>query len=335
MFDRIYIEEAVREHPRTQTLLERYPKAERIECTRYGEIFNPKRQNFRLQKQNPALILAEKRGTRVLPTPPEYGLGADRHFYFSHMLNCLYDCRYCFLQGMYQSANYILFVNFEDFQAEIRDTVESDPNKSCFFFSGYDCDSLAMDRVTGFTDAFLPFFEKHPNAWLELRTKSVNVSPLLKRAPFPNVVTAFSLNPEPVANSLEHKAPPVKARLAALKKLTDAGWKIGLRFDPLIYFENCVEVYEAFLDQVFASIPADSIHSITLGTFRSPKAVFKKMETLYPEEPLFMGNLELKDGMVGYQEQIERELFERARERILQHADASQFFPCQSEALGL
>ena len=78
-----------------------------------------------------------------MPTPPDYGLGADRHYYFSHMLNCLYDCRYCFLQGMYQSANYVLFVNFEDFQSDIRSIAEANPDQQHFFFSGYDCDSLA------------------------------------------------------------------------------------------------------------------------------------------------------------------------------------------------
>ena len=329
MFDRIYIEAAIREHPRTRALLERYPKAERVHCERYGEIFNPNRQDFRIQKQNPALILAEKRGTRVLPTPLDYGLGADRHYYFSHMLNCLYDCRYCFLQGMYQSANYILFVNFEDFQSDIRATAESQPDKQHFFFSGYDCDSLAMDSVTGFADAFLPTFEDLPNAWLELRTKSVNVKPLLERTPLPNVVAAFSLNPKPIAKSLEHRAPPLSARISALKKLTEAGWKVGLRFDPLIHFENCIDVYRDFIDHVFDSIPIEAVHSITLGSFRSPKSVFKKMESIYPEEPLFMGNLELKNGMVAYEKSIENDLFASARERILQHADENKFFPCQ------
>ncbi len=329
MFDRIYIEEGVRSHPRTTALLKRYPKAETIHCERYGEIFNPNRQNFRIQKQNPALIIAEKRGTRVLPTPPEYGLGADRHYYFSHMLNCLYDCRYCFLQGMYQSANYILFVNFEDFQSDIRATAEEHPNQQHFFFSGYDCDSLAMDGVTGFTDSFLPIFENLPNAWLELRTKSVNVSPLLNRTPLPNVVAAFSLNPEPIAKAVEHRAPPLSGRLKALRKLADAGWKVGLRFDPLIHIENGLDTYREFIDAVFEMIPIGSIHSITLGSFRSPKSVFNKMESLHPQEPLFMGNLELKNGMVAYSDSIERELFESVQERILSYADPSLVFPCQ------
>lgn len=329
MFDRIYIEEAVRNHPRAQAILERYNSAERIECERYGEVFNPKRQNFRIQKQNPSLILAAKQGNRILPTPPDYGLGADQHYYFSHMLNCLYDCRYCFLQGMYQSANYVLFVNYEDFLSDITDKLVKNSSDQCFFFSGYDCDSLAMERVTRFTKSFLPFFAQNKNAWLELRTKSVNISSLLESAPIPNVVVAYSMNPEPVAQSLEHKAPPVKARLSAIKKLAASGWKVGLRFDPLIHFENGIRIYEQFIDQIFESIPSESIHSVTLGTFRSPKNVFKKMESLYPREPLFMGKLQLKEGAVGYQSEIEQTLFGKVEKRILQNLPPSKYFPCQ------
>lgn len=329
MFDRIYIEESVREHERVHRLLERYPKAERVACERYGEVFNPSRQNFRLQKRNPALILASKGGQRALPTPQEYGLGADRHYYFSHMLNCLYDCRYCFLQGMYQSANYLLFVNYEDFQSDIRDIAGAAPEETHFFFSGYDCDSLAMENVTRFTDSFLPVFDELPNAWLELRTKSVNIRPLLDRDPTPNTVAAFSLNPEPVVRAVEARTPPLDARMDAIGKLVEHGWKIGLRFDPLIHFDGSAEIYEQFFEKVFERIPSDSIHSVTLGSFRSPKSVFKKMETLYPEEPLFMGNLRLQKGRVAYEAAVERDLFERSRERILKHIDESRFFPCQ------
>ena len=60
MIDTIYIEENIQQHPRVDEICRRFPKARRIYCCRYGEVFNPKAQNFRLQKQKPALILAEK-----------------------------------------------------------------------------------------------------------------------------------------------------------------------------------------------------------------------------------------------------------------------------------
>ena len=160
MYDFIYIEDAVIDNPRVLSILKRFNKATVVPCSHYGEIFNRKAQNFRLQKKKPALILAKKYNKLVLPTPPEYGIGAKHNYYFSHMLNCLYDCRYCFLQGMYRSAHHVFFVNYEDFELEISKTIESNPNETIHFFSGYDCDSLALEPVTGFTDHFLEFFRK-------------------------------------------------------------------------------------------------------------------------------------------------------------------------------
>lgn len=134
MFDTIYIEEDVRCHPRTQQVLERFPDSRQIYCARYTEVFNRKSQNFRLQKLNPALILARKQKKLVLPAPDEYGLGEKHNYYFSHMLNCIYDCRYCFLQGMYRSAHYVLFVNYEEFGAEIKKQAKAISPGKCYFF---------------------------------------------------------------------------------------------------------------------------------------------------------------------------------------------------------
>ena len=40
------------------------------------------------------------------------------------MLNCIYDCNYCFLQGMFNSANYLVFVNYEDYFKEIEKIIK-------------------------------------------------------------------------------------------------------------------------------------------------------------------------------------------------------------------
>ena len=329
MFERIYVEDAIRDHSRTIEILERHPTAETIPCSRYGEVFNPKRQNFRAQKSSPAIILAEKRGERALPTPAGYGLGAHRHYYFSHMLNCLYDCRYCFLQGMYRSSNFVLFVNYEDFASDIRDIAKTHPNNECIFFSGYDCDSLALESLTGFAEHFLKLFRGLPNATLELRTKSVNISSLLENEPLPNVVVAFTLSPDSVAKSLEFKAPTLSARMRAINKLASNGWKIGLRFDPLIYFDNCEQIYREAIDEILKQIPRSAIHSITHGVFRSPKTIFNNMQDLYPEEPLFMGNLKLSNGLIRYSSEIESNLTETVANRIRQHVPEDLIFSQQ------
>lgn len=328
MIDTLYIEAAVAGHSRTAAIRARFPRARVVECARYGEVFNPRAQNFRLQKQRPALILAEKYRKFALPAPAGYGIGGTRNYYFSHMLNCLYDCRYCFLQGMYQSANYVLFVNFEDFQCEIDQICAETPDEAVYFFSGYDCDSLALEPITGFAEQFLPFFETLPNAWLELRTKSTQIRSLLTRRPWPRCVVAFSLAPDAVAAQVEAKAPDLAKRLEAAAKLQQQGWPIGLRFDPLIYQHDYREQYRTLFQQVFATLDAENLHSVSLGAFRLPEAYFKKMHKLYPDERLFASPLQTSAGLVSYRADLEQSMIADCSEMLRQYLDETQLFRC-------
>lgn len=328
MVHTIYVEEGVLEHPRSREIASRFPKARTVVCRRYGEVFNPRSQNFRLQKRRPALILAEKFKNFVLPAPPGYGIGATRNYYFSHMLNCLYDCRYCFLQGMYRSANYVVFVNYEDFQREIRGVAEGAGSEEVHFFSGYDCDSLALEPVTRFVEAFLPLFRDLSNARLELRTKSTQIRALLECDPFENCIVAFSFTPSEIARALEHKAPGIDRRLAAMQKVQAHGWPLGLRFDPLIYQHGYQDQYLRLFEKVFSSIDADRLHSVSLGTFRLPEHFFRTMQQLYPRETLFAGPLAHRGGMTSYRSDLESELTRFCSEALRVHIPEHKFFPC-------
>ncbi len=332
MIDTIYIEEAVAEHPRTAEILQRFPKATRVPCERYGEVFNPRSQSFRLQKRRPALILAHKVGRLVLPTPATYGIGAQRNFYFSHMLNCLYDCRYCFLQGMYRSANYVVFVNFEDFHEAIDEAVAPYPDEESCFFSGYDCDSLAFEGVTAFVESILPFFRQRPQTWLELRTKSTRIETLLAYEAFPNCVVAFSFTPQEVSDSLEHKVPSVERRLAAMQRLAERGWRLGLRFDPLIYSESFRQKYRQLFDRVFEAVDVSSLHSVSLGPFRLPSSFFKRLERMYSDEALVAGPFEDHGGMVSYRRELEAEMVGYCTDELLNRVPSGRFFPCELPA---
>jgi len=329
MIETLYIESAVLAHPRVVAIRARFPLAQVIECQRYGEVFNPKAQNFRLQKHQPALILAEKYQKFALPAPAGYGIGGRQNYYFSHMLNCLYDCRYCFLQGMYQSANYVLFVNYEDFASRIRQICEQTPEQDCYFFSGYDCDSLAFEPVTGFAEFFLPVFEQLDNAWLELRTKSTQIRSLSQRSPLPRCVVAFSLSPDLIAGKVEARAPSVAKRIEAAAKLKRQGWPIGLRFDPLIYQQDYRQLYRQLLEQVFAVVDAETLHSVSLGVFRLPEQYFKKIAKLYPDERLFASPVQTHAGMTSYRSDLEQAMMADCSEMLLQYIPQEKFFPCR------
>jgi spore photoproduct lyase len=331
MIDTIYIERQIEQHPRARRILTRFARAERIACEKYTEIFNRRAQSYRLQKRRPALILAGKRERGVLEIPAGYGMGGERNYFFSHLLNCIYDCRYCYLRGMHQSAHLLLFVNYEHFAREITRLAGETPGQPSHFFSGFGCDSLALDRVTGFTDFFLPLFADLDDAWLELRTKSVAVGRLLKREPLPRVVVAFSLAPAVVSRRLEPGAPSLQKRLGAISRLADKGWKIGLRFDPLIYYSGYQQGYGELFQQVFSRIDPGRVHSASLGALRFPRYGFSRMVKLYADEHLLAGPLAVEGRQVSYQQPIREQMLEFCRAALLRRLPAEKIVSCDGE----
>lgn len=329
MIDTIYVERDVAAHPRAQSIVARFPQALTIPIARYGEVFNRNQQSFRLQKRKPSLILAEKYDRHVLPAPEGYGIGSARNFYFSHVLNCLYDCRYCFLQGMFRSAHYVLFVNYEDFQESIESTVVSWPDEDVYFFSGYDGDSLALESLTGFVREFVPFFARHPRAFLELRTKSATVRPLLGQEPPGNVIVAFSFTPAAAGEALEHGVPPLDVRVGAMRELARRGYQLGLRFDPLVYVKDYRRHYRELFERIFTVLDAGALHSVSFGPFRTPRDYFQRMRNLYPEEKLFAGLLE-ESSMVSYPEALDAEMRHFCDEELKRFVPSSVLFPCRT-----
>lgn len=327
MISSLYVENCVADHARVKEISQRFDHLELIDCEFYGEVFNRKAQNFRFQKKSPALILAHKHKNFVLPAPASYGIGGNVNYYFSHMMNCLYDCRYCFLQGMYRSANYVVFVNYEDFADDIRRVV-SEHREDVYFYSGYDCDSLAFEPVTKFIDFILPVFDDLPNAYLELRTKSTQIRGLLDRPVRNNCIVAFSLSPDNVVSALEEKTPSLDKRIEALQKLQAKGWRIGLRFDPLIYFDDYQRVYGDFFRKVFSALNIEVVHSVSLGGFRMPEKFFKNMVKLYPDEKLFSARLSSNEGMVAYEKTLENNMLTYCESEILTYISKEQYFPC-------
>ena len=329
MADTIYYEAAISNHPRVQAILQRLPRARHIEIQRYSEVFNPRAQNFRLQKQNPALILARKHAGYVLPAPIGYNVGGQHNYYFSHMLNCIYDCRYCFLQGMYRSAHQVLFINYEDFVDEIRHISAQHAPEPAWFFSGYDCDSLAYEPVTHFIDHHLPEFNRIENAWLEIRTKSTQIRQLLKHPASERVVVAFSFTDQLTHQQTEHQVPSIQKRIDAMLKLADAGWKLGLRLDPVIYHRDYQQGFEALLSTLFRQLPAEQMHSVSLGSFRMPKQNFKIIHDLYPEEKILNQAFELQGNMLSYPQQREQDMMAFCESALLQYIPRSAYFPCR------
>ena len=325
----IYVEKAIQDHPMVLKILKRYPETPTIVIENYQEIFNRNKQNFRIQKQTPCLILAKKYGKFIHKIPSKFGIGFDEHYYFSTVLNCPFDCQYCFLQGLNKSSHYVIFVNHEDFKEAIASVCKENLDKNFCFFSGYDGDSLALDPLSSFCESFLPFFETLDNAKCEVRTKSVAIRPLMALKTIKNTLVAYTLNPEEVIKRDEKKTPPLNNRLQALQTLAELNYTIALRFDPLLMIEDFYTVYQRFFDHVFLTLPASKIHSVTIGSFRMPKTVFQNFKKVAPQNPLLALLDENSPDEFSYPEKKINKMLLFAETTLLKYLKPSQIYKMQ------
>ena len=318
----IYIESDIKDHKRTKLICSKFKNPEVIIINRFNEVFNKRNQSFKLQKLNPALILAKKHNNLFHKTPENYGIGNKYNYYFSYMYNCLFDCKYCFLQGMYSSANYVIFVNYEDYYEEIKKISIANKEKKITFFSGYDCDSLAFEPISNFMYYLIKKTSKLQNIELEIRTKSTYNKIFLKNI-FKNIIIAYSLTPERLSKKYEKGVPSLDKRLKIIKKLSNLGWKLGLRFDPIIIYDGWKEDYKSLFIKVFKNIDLNNLHSVTFGKLRFPETIFKQLIKENISESLFF-NLENKNNI--YQNGNKNEIEYFLKENLTKYVEEEKIF---------
>lgn len=116
------------------------------------------------------LILAHNSGRKLYEGPDVCHDFGNRNFYYtSSVLNCVYNCEYCFLQGMFPSGHLVMFVNLEDYFAEVENQLSKHP---LYLSVSYETDLLAMENIAPFASEWLRFASAHPDLAVELRTKS-------------------------------------------------------------------------------------------------------------------------------------------------------------------
>tara|TARA_E500000178_G_C16902503_1_gene698736 strand:- start:170 stop:1147 length:978 start_codon:yes stop_codon:yes gene_type:complete len=308
----IYIEKEIINFKRTRLILNKFKNPEIVVIDRYSEVFNKKNQSFRKQKPNPAIILARKYKNFILNTPDNYGIGNLYNYYFSYMYNCIFDCKYCFLQGLYSSANHVIFINYEDFIKEIFNLSRNHIDKNITLFSGYDCDSLAYEPISGFMNFLIKYMDSFKNIDLEIRTKSTYIEPFIGK-PKKNIIIAYSFTPDSFSNKYEIGVPKVNKRIASLVKLSENGWKVGIRFDPIIVYDGWEKDYLDLFENIFKYINTKSIHSISLGKLRLPVTIYKNIMKDNLSEKLFL-NLEKKNNI--YEHNINTSVEEYCKDNL-------------------
>ena len=313
-FSHIYIEEGLLRDRECLRVLERFPKAVYIPIRHYKDVFNRKKQNRSLQEKSRKLILARKEGQRIYKGAPVCQDFSEAHFYYSSLLmNCPFHCTYCYLQGMYPSANLVLFLNLNDYFTDCRALLSE--KGSLYLCISYDTDLIAMEEVYPYVERFLSFLEEEKKLLIEVRTKAggegffrrietLSVPEDVKR----RMIFAFTLSPLEIVEEAEQGSAGLMGRIVAVKRAIEEGFRVRLCFDPMIYHTDWKNIYRRFLDLVFREIPSEKVYDISVGSFRISESYLKAMERACPDSPHTFFPYENTNGFYHYPKDLLEEM---------------------------
>ena len=282
-FSMVYVEKQIQEQVKNFSFLN-----EPVLIEHYKDLFNRSHQNFSEQKKAPSLILAKKTGTLIYEGAPVCQSFGNEHFYYtSCMMNCIYHCDYCYLQGMYPSGHVVVFVNLDDYFKELEQLLQQHPVYLCI---SYDTDLLALESRFGFVKRWLLFASKHSNLSLEIRTKSGNPQVFKELAKLyedstlrQQIIFAWTVSPKTIIETIEHGSASLSLRLKALRSAKEAGFSVRLCFDPMIYHNNWKSSYKELISTIFSEIPANFLFDVSIGVFRISTEYLKNMRKKRPD----------------------------------------------------
>lgn len=312
MFSRILVEKEILDHPRTKFILDKFAKTPVKEIEDVNQVFGRTKKPYLQKREDLQLFLGKKRGQLVKEAPNAYGVKGEEHYYFIHAYNCIYECEYCYLQGYFHSPDLVFFLNHEDIGERIKELYNNSSSPHIWFHAGEFSDSLALSHLTGELPYYFELFKELPKAKLELRTKSVNIKPLLELEPQDNIIVTFSLSPANRVKRTDLKTPSLNHRLKAIEELVAKGYRIGIHFDPVVFEDDFTSAYAELIESLNKVLPAENLEYLSLGVVRFTKDVYHQVKKNYPKSDLLASEFQkTPEGLVRYPKPLRMAMLHR------------------------
>jgi spore photoproduct lyase len=329
-FDQIFIDKAALLYPATHSILERLKGVPSDVVEDVQRLKHP--SNVHLAKRQ--LVLTPHRG---LAFKPCQGACEDVVCCGYHTIDlssgCPCDCTYCILQH-YTANNPMttIYVNIEEILKAVKTQLDAFPDRHFRIGTGELSDSLAYDHVTQYSKIIVSFFATTSNATFEFKTKTTNIENLIGLRHAGKTVVSWSLNPQSIIDSEEHNTSSLEERLKAAKRCSDAGYKVGFHFDPMINYPGWESAYEAVVESIFKFVPAGAVSWISLGSLRFPRALKSIAEKRFPNSKIFFGEFIPANGKMRYFKPLRVEMYKKMREWISKYAPRVEPYLCMETA---
>jgi len=163
---------------------------------------------------------------------------------------CSAMCLYCYLVCNYNKCAYLrLFVNREQMMDKLIKTA-SRADKELVFEIGSNSDLVLENTITGNLEWTIEAFGKNEKGCLTFPTKFDMIEPLLPLEHKGRVIMRMSVNPQEIIRKVEFGTSSLDARLDALDKMSDAGYKVGLLIAPVVLVEGWQALYAQLIDRI-------------------------------------------------------------------------------------
>lgn len=256
------------------------------------------------------LWVTRKRGGFVKPCPCTPGYIGCGYFIINTDLNCPLDCSYCVLQGYLSQPFITVHANTEGLWKELDRFLEGRGSRRIRIGTGELGDSLALDHITKRSADLIAYFRTKRHVLFELKTKTLNIQNVLAVEPAENVVIAWSLNSERMAQAEERGAPPVRERIEAAHQTARRGYSVAFHFDPLLCYPGWQQDYASVIEHLFQKINPSRIAWISLGSLRFPASLKGTIQKRFPGSRILLEELVSgRDGKLRYLKPLRQKLY--------------------------
>ncbi|RJQ52044.1 MAG: hypothetical protein C4526_08955 [Nitrospiraceae bacterium] len=234
--------------------------------------------------------------------------------------NCPFECSYCFLQNYLNDGVTKSVRDIDALMKEVRDKTGKEPLRLFRVGTWALGDSLALEDKTGQAAGLIHEFAGQGNAVLELKTKSDCVEPVLNLNHGGKTIISWSLNTRHIIESEENRTASLEKRLEAMSRTANAGYLIGLHFDPMIFYAGWEKDYEALVNDVFEAVSPERVAWISIGSLRFNPEMKKKIENNYPESRLTCAEIVPgDDAKLRYVKPLRVAMYRRLYNALLKH----------------
>lgn len=233
------------------------------------------------------LYLTHDKGRSFKPFPESHQYLSCDYFTLHIAEGCDLECSYCILQAYLTNPWLTVYVNVEEMLAGLEATLRQNPDRFFRIGTGQLADSLSLDHLTGMSEILVSFFARQPNAVLELKTKSNNISRLLNLDSGGRTIVSWSVNSRRIQTEEEHKCATLEERIEAAAQISrHERFRTAFHFDPVIDYPGWENEYREVIEMVLAKIPHERIAWMSFGCLRFVPEMKKIMENRFPKSGL-------------------------------------------------